>query len=80
MSSANTSLKRFFTATVTAIVAAVRECAEAQRRMDTLRIAPDRHLVAPDAAPDTYAEFLLRTSGALHHEPSARDRLRHARR
>jgi hypothetical protein len=76
MSSANTFLKRF----LTAILAAVRECAEAQRRMDTLRLAPDRHMVAPDAAPDTYAEFLLRTSGTLHHEPPARARLRPARR
>jgi hypothetical protein len=34
----------------------------------------------PGAAPDTYQEFLARTSGALLHEPSARKRARKARR
>jgi hypothetical protein len=33
----------------------------------------------PDAAPETYAEFLYRASGLLHHEPSARARARAAR-
>lgn len=48
----------------------------AQRRVATLNSAPDR--VAPDAAkaPDTYAEFLYRTSGLLMHEPSAAHRAR----
>jgi hypothetical protein len=27
-----------------------------------------------DRAPDTYGEFLFRTSGRLYHEPPARDR------
>jgi hypothetical protein len=50
------------------------ECNYAQRRMAELATAPDRYLLHPDAAPDTYAEFLLRTSGALRHEPPARCR------
>ena len=51
------------------------ECAYAQRRMTQLRLAPDRYVLGPSAAPDTYAEFLYRTSGPVRHEPSARDRV-----
>jgi hypothetical protein len=36
----------------------------------------DRYAENSGAAPDTYAEFLLRTSGVLLHEPPARKRLR----
>jgi hypothetical protein len=70
MSSTNSHLKGFFAA----IAAVVRECAEAQQRMTMLRTAPDRYAPGPDAAPDTYAEFLFRTSGTLLHEPPARCR------
>ena len=56
------------------IVAIVRECNDAQRRMTAVSTAPDRYIAHPDAAPDTYAEFLFRTSGLLRHEPSARAR------
>jgi hypothetical protein len=56
------------------IAAAVTEMNEAQRRMIVLRAATDRHLSRPNAAPDSYAEFLMRTSGPLVCEPSARDR------
>ncbi len=59
---------------------AVREMNEAQRLMLVLRTATDRYIDNPDATPDTYAEFLARTSGALLHEPSARKRARKARR
>jgi hypothetical protein len=59
---------------------AVREMNEAQRMMLALRTATDRYVDNPDAAPDTYEEFLARTSGALLHEPSARRRIRKARR
>jgi len=52
----------------------VAECAYAQRRMADLAGAPDRYLANPDAAPDTYAEFLFRTSTGLRHEPPARCR------
>ncbi len=59
---------------------AVHEMNEAQRLMLALRTATDRYTANPCAAPDTYAEFLVRTSGALLHEPSARKRARRARR
>jgi hypothetical protein len=52
----------------------VAECNSAQRRLTQLRLSPDRY--APDSqhAPDSYREFLFRTSGMLRHEPSARAR------
>lgn len=46
-----------------------------QRRLLVLRQSQDSRLAHPDAAPDTYLEFLARTSGPLLHEPSARARL-----
>lgn len=52
------------------------ECNYATSRMWVLATAPDRYLPHPDNAPDTYAEFLHRTSGALAREPSARARAR----
>jgi hypothetical protein len=58
----------------------VREMNEAQRLLLALRTATDRYIENPGAAPDTYGEFLARTSGALMHEPSARKRARRARR
>jgi hypothetical protein len=57
--------------------AVLAECRYAQRRMAVLQTAPDRFTVErPNAAPDSYAEFLFRTSGVLLHEPSARLRAR----
>jgi hypothetical protein len=53
----------------------ISECNEAQRRLTYRRLAYDPQLPEPDAAPDTFAEFLLRTSGPLRREPSARRRL-----
>ena len=58
----------------------VREMNEAQQLMLVMRTATDRYVERPHAAPDTYDEFLARTSGALLHEPSARNRSRKARR
>jgi hypothetical protein len=52
----------------------IAEYAYAQRRMADLASAPDRYLLNPDAAPDTYAEFMFRTSARLRHEPPARCR------
>jgi hypothetical protein len=52
----------------------VAECVYAHRRMTDLASAPGRYLFDADAAPDTYAEFLFRTSGGLRHEPPARCR------
>ena len=56
----------------------VREMNEAQRLSLALRTAPDRYIQHP-SAPDTYSEFLARTSGMLLHEPSARKRLQKSR-
>lgn len=58
---------------------AVREMNEAQRLSFALRTATDRYIENPDVAPDTYDEFLLRTSGALLHEQPARKRAQKAR-
>ena len=59
------------------IAHAISECQYAQHRMAVLSTSPDR--VAGehrDDAPQTYAEFLFRTSGVLIREPSARQRAR----
>jgi hypothetical protein len=58
----------------------VREMNEAQQLLLVLRTAADRRVENPGSAPDTYQEFLARTSGVLLHEPSARKRGRKARR
>jgi hypothetical protein len=63
---------------ISKIAAIAAECSAAQRRMTALRLSPDRFAARPDAAPDTYAEFLFRTSGPLLREPSARARARRA--
>ncbi len=53
------------------VAAVIAECNYAQRRLAVLRASPGRYLTRPDLAPDTYQEFLFRTSGPLAHEPSA---------
>lgn len=58
----------------------VREMHEAQQLMFALRTSMDRYVENPHAAPDTYDEFLARTSGILLHEPPARRRTGKARR
>jgi hypothetical protein len=58
----------------------VREMHDAQHLMLVLRTATDRYVDNPGAAPDTYQEFLARTSGVLLHEPPARKRFRKERR
>jgi hypothetical protein len=55
-------------------IAAIVEMHEAQRWAFALRLAPERQVFAPERAPNTYADFLFRTSGPLPHEPSARNR------
>jgi hypothetical protein len=50
------------------------ECNYAQRRLTQLRLSLDSHVYDVRQVPDSYREFLQRTSGALRHEPSARDR------
>lgn len=54
----------------------IAECRYAQRRMMILNSTPDRYLTDPDQAPDTYSEFLFRTSALLPHEPAAAGRAR----
>lgn len=55
------------------VAAVVAECSYAQRRIAALQISPDRYLPDPGGAPETYLEFLFRTSGPLVHErPAAR--------
>ncbi|HVT69400.1 MAG TPA: hypothetical protein VHF26_16740 [Trebonia sp.] len=58
----------------------VREINEAQELMLVRRTAMDRYVDKPDAAPDSYREFLARTSGVLLHEPPASRRVRKTRR
>ena len=53
------------------VAAVVGEMNEAQRRMIVLRTAQDRYLLNSHEGPDTYHEFLARTSGPLLHEPAA---------
>jgi hypothetical protein len=65
--------------TVARVVAAFREMHDTQQRVMALRTATDRYLDDPGKPPETYAEFLMRTSGVLVHEPSARARERRAR-
>jgi hypothetical protein len=59
---------------------AIHEINEAQRLILVLRTATDRYIENPGAPPDTYAEFLSRTSGVLLHEAPARKRTRKDRR
>ena len=61
------------------VAGVVREMHEGQRRMLVLRTAVDRYVADAGSAPDTYAEFLLRTSGVLLHEPPAHKRPRRGR-
>jgi hypothetical protein len=56
------------------ITAAVAECNDATRLMTELNTAPDHYVFRPRTLPDTYAEFLYRTSGPLVREPSASER------
>jgi len=50
---------------------AAAEYHDAERRVAALRDNPDMYVFAPQAAPDTFEEFLFRTSGPLLHEPAA---------
>ena len=54
---------------------AAADIAYAQRRAQALALSYERHLVRPDAAPADYAEFLMRSSVPLLHEPAAAERL-----
>jgi hypothetical protein len=56
------------------VLAAAREMNDAQQRLQRARMSYDRYLPAPGTAPDTYAEFLLRTCAPPRHEPTAAQR------
>jgi len=53
------------------VAAVVADCRYAQRRIAQLQMNPEEHWSHAEQAPDTYREFLYRTSGLLVHEPSA---------
>ena len=55
--------------------AAISDENYAQHRLFCLMTAYDRYPLEPNVPPEHYAEFLLRTSGVLRHEPSASQRL-----
>jgi len=52
----------------------IAECNYAQRRAAAWRMAADTYVSSGNKGPADYAEFLFRTSGALLHEPGARQR------
>ena len=54
------------------IAAIHAEISYAQHRVDAIRTNPDLYLTDGDKMPETYAEFLFRTSGVLVPEPIAR--------
>ena len=56
------------------VASVVAECDYAQRRSFAIMTSPDSYLIDRDQAPDTYAEFLFRTSGGLLHEPASGQR------
>jgi hypothetical protein len=56
------------------IAAAIAEAHEAQRIVFERRMDPESYVFWTAGAPDTYADFLFRTSGRLAHEPAARER------
>ena len=59
------------TALVRRVADIIAECNYAQRRMTVLKTAPDAYFATAGKAPDDYAEFLFRTSGALLREPDS---------
>ncbi len=56
------------------IAKVVAECNYAQRRSFAMMTNPDSYLTDRDHGPDTYAEFLFRSSGGLLHEPTSAQR------
>jgi len=60
--------------TAFAVLGVIEEMNDAQRRAARARMAYDQVLPNPAQAPDSYQEFLLRTSGPARHEPTARQR------
>jgi hypothetical protein len=46
-----------------------------QNRLNAVMLSYDAHMIDSTLPPDTYAEFLARTTGPLRREPSAKSRL-----
>ena len=57
------------------LLAILTDWVDAQRKLAELRLAPEQYVFKKSAVPQTYAEFLYRTSGVLPHEPPARVRV-----
>jgi hypothetical protein len=57
------------------LLSVVQELNYWERRTAVLTMAPDRYSLNSDRAPDTYEEFLARTTGPMIREPSLRARL-----
>jgi len=72
MATRTTGLARF----ARRIAGVMAEIDYAQRRLTTLTTSADLYLADGDRIPDTYAEFLFRTSSPLLHEPDAAGRAR----
>jgi hypothetical protein len=56
------------------IASVLAECNYAQRRSFAIMTGADSYLMDRNQAPDTYAEFLFRTSGGLLREPASAQR------
>jgi hypothetical protein len=56
--------------------AVVAECNDAQRKLAARREDPERYVLEPDHAPESYQEFRMRAARPLVHEPSAATRAR----
>jgi hypothetical protein len=56
------------------LLAILTDWVYAQRKLTELRLAPEQYVFNRSAVPQTYEEFLYRTSGVLQHEPPARVR------
>ena len=69
-----TTMTRIARRVANRIAKVVAECNYAQRRSFAIMTNPDSYLTDRDQAPDTYAEFLFRTSGGLLHEPASAQR------
>jgi hypothetical protein len=54
-----------------AVADVVRECNYSTSRLRELRLFPEVRTAEGNCAPDTYADFLRRSSMTLWHEPSA---------
>jgi len=72
MTDRNTMLAR----TVRRVAGVFADIQYAQHKLDAIRMNPDSYSPGGDKAPELYADFLFRTSGALLHEPTADRRAR----